>query len=117
MTSPIPTDDNRLLVDVRHLIDAARQRVAGAVNAELTQLYWQIGRRMNSELLQGQRAEYGKRVIAELARQLIADLGKGWSEQQLRHCLRLAEVYPGANSLYSAERIVLVSSQGVDLHG
>ena len=32
-----------LLADVRQLIDAARQRVAQAVNAELTQLYWQIG--------------------------------------------------------------------------
>ena len=72
MTNPI-ANDNRLLADVRHLIDAARKRVAGAVNAELTKLYWQIGRRINSELLHGQRAEYGKQVIAELARQLIAD--------------------------------------------
>ena len=101
MTNPIPTDDNRLLVDVRHLIDAARQRVAGAVNAELTQLYWQIGRRMNSELLQGQRAEYGKRVIAELARQLITDFGKGWSERQLRYCLRVAEIFPEVEILHT----------------
>jgi hypothetical protein len=100
MTNPIPTD-NRLLVDVRHLIDAARQRVAGAVNAELTQLYWQIGRRINSELLQGQRAEYGKRVIAELARQLIVDLGKGWSERQLRYCLRVAEIFPEVEILHT----------------
>ncbi len=101
MANPIPTDDNRLLVDVRHLIDAARQRVAGAVNAELTQLYWQIGRRMNSELLQGQRAEYGKRVIAELARQLITDFGKGWSERQLRYCLRVAEIFPEVEILHT----------------
>ena len=101
MTNPIPTDDNRLLVDVRHLIDAARQRVAGAINAELTQLYWQIGRRMNSELLQGQRAEYGKRVIAELARQLITDFGKGWSERQLRYCLRVAEIFPEVEILHT----------------
>lgn len=101
MTNPIPTDDNRLFVDVRHLIDAARQRVAGAVNAELTQLYWQIGHRINSELLQGQRAEYGKRVIAELAGQLIADFGKGWSERQLRYCLRVAEIFPAVEILHT----------------
>ena len=52
-----------LLADVRELIDAARQRVAQAVNAELTQLYWQIGRRISTELLQGQRADYGKQVM------------------------------------------------------
>lgn len=67
MTNATPVN-NLLLADVRHLIDAARQRVAGAVNAELTQLYWQIGNRINVELLQGQRAEYGKQVIAELAK-------------------------------------------------
>jgi predicted nuclease of restriction endonuclease-like (RecB) superfamily len=82
-----------LLVDVRLLIDAARQRVASTVNAELTELYWQIGNRVNVELLQGQRAEYGKQVIDELAKQLTTEFGKGWSAQQIRHCLRLAEVF------------------------
>ena len=68
---PLDADaPNPLLAPVRQLIDAARQRVASAVNAELTQLYWHIGRRISAELLQGQRGEYGKQVVAELARQL-----------------------------------------------
>jgi len=82
-----------LLTDVRQLIEAARQRVAQTVNAELTQLYWQVGRCISRELLKRQRADYGKQVMAALARQLTADFGKGWSEQQLRHCVRLAAVF------------------------
>jgi len=93
-----------LLADVRQLIDAARQRVAQAVNAELTQLYWLIGRRISTELLHGQRADYGKQVMAELARQLTADFGKGWSEQQLRHCVRLAEVFAQESILSTLRR-------------
>ncbi|MEO6320243.1 MAG: DUF1016 N-terminal domain-containing protein [Polaromonas sp.] len=93
-----------LLADVRELIDTARQRVAQAVNAELTQLYWQIGRRISTELLQGQRADYGKQVMAALARQLTVDFGKGWSEQQLRHCVRLAEVFPQDSILSTLRR-------------
>ncbi|MDP3843861.1 MAG: DUF1016 N-terminal domain-containing protein [Oxalobacteraceae bacterium] len=93
-----------MLADVRHLIDAARQRVASAVNAELTQLYWQIGRRISTELLQGQRAEYGKQAVAELARQLTAEFGKGWSEQQLRHCMRLAEIFADGQILSTVRR-------------
>ena len=100
MTHTLP-NDNRLLVDVRHLIGAARQQVASVINAELTRLYWQIGRRINSELLQGQRAEYGKQVIAELARTLTTDFGKGWSERQLRYCLRVAEIFPEAQILHT----------------
>lgn len=90
-----------LLADVRQMIDAARLRVASAVNAELTQLCWQIGNRVNVELLQGQRAEYGKQVIAELAKQLTIEFGKGWSERQLRYCLRVAEVFPDAQILHT----------------
>lgn len=100
MTNATPVN-NLLLADVRHLIDAARQRVAGAVNAELTQLYWQIGNRINVELLQGQRAEYGKQVIAELAKQLTSEFGRGWSERQLRYCLRVAEVFPESRILHT----------------
>lgn len=82
-----------LLAELRQLIDSARQRVAMTVNAELTLLYWQIGRRIHAEVLQGQRAEYGKQIIITLAQQLTADYGKGWSEKQLRHCLRVAEIF------------------------
>ncbi|WP_425453082.1 PDDEXK nuclease domain-containing protein [Simplicispira hankyongi] len=90
-----------LLAQVRQLIDAARQRVASAVNAELTQLYWHIGRRISTELLQGQRGEYGKQVVAGLARQLTAEFGKGWGERQLRYCVRVAEVFPEAEILHT----------------
>jgi predicted nuclease of restriction endonuclease-like (RecB) superfamily len=95
MTQPVPIA-SPLLAEVRQLIDAARRRVASAVNAELTQLYWHIGCRISAELLQGQRGEYGKQVVAELARQLTTDFGKGWSERQLRYCIRVAEVFPEA---------------------
>ena len=102
---PLDADaPNPLLAPVRQLIDAARQRVASAVNAELTQLYWHIGRRISAELLQGQRGEYGKQVVAELARQLTAEFGKGWSEQQLRHCLRLVEVFADEQILSTVQR-------------
>lgn len=98
--SPI-FSSNPLLADVRQLISVARQRVASTVNAELTQLYWQIGNRVNAELLQGQRAEYGKQVIAELAKQLTTEFGKGWSERQLHYCLRVAEAFPDAKILHT----------------
>lgn len=86
--------DVKLLEDVRQLIEAARQRAAAAVNQELSGLYWQVGRRIQTDVLHGQRAEYGKQVLKNLALQLSQMFGKGWSEQQLRHCLRAAETFP-----------------------
>jgi hypothetical protein len=54
-TPPEPLPEP-LLAQVRQLIHAARQRAALAVNAELTQLYWHIGRRISAELLQGHQS-------------------------------------------------------------
>ena len=89
MTSIKP--EKQLFGDVRRLIDEAKGRVAVTVNAELTWLYWQIGRRIRADVLLSKRAEYGKQIIAGLAQQLTEAYGRGWSQKQLHHCLRFAE--------------------------
>lgn len=83
-----------LFQEIGRLIDAAKKRAATAINAEITLLYWQIGKRIQTEILQGQRAEYGKQIIASLSHQLTQTYGKGWGERQLRHCLQFAETFP-----------------------
>lgn len=83
--------DKQLFGEVRRLIDEAKGRVASAVNAELTWLYWQVGHRIRADILQNRRAEYGKRIISGLSRQLTEVYGRGWSQKQLHHCLRFAE--------------------------
>jgi len=42
----------------------------------------------------GERAEYGKQVIENLAHELTGFFGKGWSNKHLHHCLRFAETFP-----------------------
>ncbi|MCB9759462.1 MAG: hypothetical protein H6739_06450 [Alphaproteobacteria bacterium] len=66
-----------LLGDLRQLIDGSRHRAAVAVNSELVLLYWQIGTRIHSDILNEERAEYGKQVIASLADALTAEYGRG----------------------------------------
>lgn len=83
-----------LISDVKQLIDEARQRVAAIVNAELTLLYWRIGKRIQTEVLGGERAEYGRQVLAGLSKTLTQEYGRGWSEKTLRHCLHAVETIP-----------------------
>jgi hypothetical protein len=45
------------------MVEIVRQRVAQTFNAELGLLYWQIGQRLQSEILEGERGEYGKQII------------------------------------------------------
>ena len=100
----LTSSDAALLADVRQLIDGARQRAAMAVNAELTGLYWQVGQRIHRDILSNQRATYGEQIVASLAKQLGAAYGRGWSEKQLRHCLRLAETFPDETILSALRR-------------
>lgn len=90
-----------LLAEIRHLIDGARQRVAVAINSELTLLYWRIGLRISGEVLRGQRAEYGGEVLKKLADALTTEYGSGWSERQLRYCVRVAEAFPDERILHT----------------
>jgi hypothetical protein len=59
-----------LLADIRSLIFSAHRQVAQAVNAGLTILYWEIGRRIRQDTHEEKRAAYGKEVVAALRRQL-----------------------------------------------
>lgn len=90
--------------EIKNLIDKARQNIAVSVNSATTILYWNIGARVNNEILNNQRAEYGKEIIKSLSQELTREFGKGWSEQQLRHCIRISESFPDKNILYALSR-------------
>lgn len=93
-----------LIDEIKKLIDISRLNVAVAVNAEMTMLYWNIGRKIKTEILKNKRAEYGKQIVASLSRQLTLEYGKGWSEKQLRHYLRFVETFPDFEIVYSLRR-------------
>lgn len=100
----LSANDLPLLTEIRQLIESARQRVAAAVNAELTLLYWRIGRRVNADVLQGRRAEYGRQVVATLAQQLTADYGRSFEQKNLRRMMQFAEVFPDEQIVVSLIR-------------
>jgi predicted nuclease of restriction endonuclease-like (RecB) superfamily len=93
--------EQTLFLEIRQLIESAKQRAAVAINAEITLLYWQVGDRIQTEILQRQRAEYGKQIIATLSQQLTQTYGKGWSDRQLRYCVLIAEVFPDREILHT----------------
>ncbi len=88
--SPLKTD---LLQDLRHIIDAGRTRVAVQVNSTLILVYWQVGKRIREDILQNQRAEYGKEVIVALAADLVRSYGKSFQARNLRRMMQFAEAF------------------------
>ena len=101
--SPIDAQNTNtpLFTQIQTLIANARTRVATVVNQELVTLYWAIGQHIRQDILNANRAEYGKQVIVTLSAQLTLEYGKGWSERQLHYCVQLADVFPDKNILHT----------------
>ncbi|CAN7708624.1 PDDEXK nuclease domain-containing protein [Variovorax paradoxus] len=87
---------DNLHAELRALITASRQRLAGAVNAELTRLYWTVGQRLASEVLGGERAGYGARLLDQLGQKLAQEFGRGFESRNLRRMVKFAEAFPDA---------------------
>ena len=83
-----------LLGDIRTLIEVARQRAISTVNSELTMLYWRIGQRIHTQVLEGRRADYGEEVLPTLAAQLVKEYGNSFSVKNLRRMVQFAATFP-----------------------
>jgi hypothetical protein len=71
---------------VVELVELARKQVITTVNLAMVHTYFNIGKMIVEEEQEGSdRAKYGKRVIKALSIRLIQQLGKGYSEQNLRN--------------------------------
>ena len=84
-----------LIQDLRQIINQARGHVAATANYELTIMYWHIGERINRDVVDNQRAEYGKQIVATVARQLQEEFGrKGFDEKSIRRMMQFATLFP-----------------------
>ncbi|UHD16484.1 PDDEXK nuclease domain-containing protein [Thiocapsa bogorovii] len=94
----------RLLGELRGMIADAREQLAQTANAALTMLYWNLGSRLHREILGEKRAEYGKRIVAAVGRQLHAEFGSGFSEKNLWRMMQFAELFPDGKILATLSR-------------
>jgi predicted nuclease of restriction endonuclease-like (RecB) superfamily len=81
--------------EVQNILQHARQKAYSAVNAAMVDAYWQIGKRIVEEEQTGKdRAEYGASLIANLAKNLTAEFGKGFSEANLKNFRQFYLTFP-----------------------
>jgi len=83
--------------ELRTLIAESRKRLAGAVNAELTRLYWTVGWRLCMEVVGSERASYGIQLLDQLGQRLSREFGRGFEARNLRRMVKFAQVFPDAD--------------------
>ena len=96
--------EGALFLDVCGIIDNARRRIAVYVNSEICLTKWYVGKRIKEDILYNQRAEYGKRIVKNLAAKLTEKYGSGWSDRSLLHCIRAAYTFTEEEIIYAVRR-------------
>jgi hypothetical protein len=74
-----------LLADLRQIIQHGMSQAAAAVSSTLTLTFWYVGKRSNEDVLHGERAAYGKQLIAPIAESLVGQFGKSFEVRNLHH--------------------------------
>lgn len=92
--SLINTENKDLLNDISLLIEQSKRQISIQANSTLTILFWQIGKRINHEILQNKRADYGKQIVSTVSTQLELKYGSNFEEKNLRRMLQFSQQFP-----------------------
>lgn len=91
---------DKLYKSVRRVIQESRRVVSRVANFTMVETYWRVGHLIVENEQQGSRkAEYGKAVLADLARKLTAEYGGGYDESNLRNMRSFYLAFPIRDAL------------------
>ena len=84
---------NNYFNQISEIISQAKSNAEVAVNSELVLLYWNVGRIIKTQILEGDKPEYGKGIIEKLSRDLVAEYGRSYNQRNLFHMVKFYEVF------------------------
>ena len=79
-----------LVQELSILIEQSKRQVQRTTNSTLTLLFWHVGKRINDEILNNERAQYGKQIVATVSKQLELKYGRNFTEKNVRRMMQFA---------------------------
>ena len=94
------TEYHKLIEKIGNSYQSAKSRVITAVNTEMLNAYWEIGKHI-IEFEQGgnAKAEYGTSLLVNLSKDLVLRYGRGFSRSNLNYMRLLYNKYPKCETL------------------
>ena len=90
-----PSPINDIAEKIKSLMYDARTTTALELNSRLLKTYWEIGHVIVENEQNGNaKAEYGNRLLVELSKKLISELGRGFSRSNLQNMRSFYLLYP-----------------------
>lgn len=85
---------SKIILEIRELIVQTRTHFNNSVNAAMSRLYWQIGKRLNDEISKKKRSEtYGQEIVGNLCKELAMEYGTAFSEKNIRRMMQFARTF------------------------
>lgn len=97
-------DFDPLFQELSALIEQSRTQVAVVANSALTILFWKVGKRINDEILNNERAEYGKQVVGTISKQLETAYGRSFAEKNVRRMMQFASGFSESEIVVTLSR-------------
>ncbi|MGB0880248.1 MAG: DUF1016 N-terminal domain-containing protein [Polaribacter sp.] len=92
------------LNDLVSIIEKTKTQVAIQANSSLTIMFWKIGKRIQSDILENNRAEYGKEIVVSLSRELTANFGNSFKDKNIRRMIQFSEKFSEFENVVSLSR-------------
>jgi len=89
---------------ISDMIATAKKGVFQAVNSGHVILNWNIGKKLRTEILKNEKAEYGKFVITSLSKNLSQKYGNGYSRAALFRMIQLYDDFENQEKVASLSR-------------
>jgi predicted nuclease of restriction endonuclease-like (RecB) superfamily len=86
--------EQALLADVTNIIEQGRRTVAATALRASAYTFWQVGIRINQDVLKNERADYGKQIVSRLATQLTEIYGHTYEVRNLRRMMQFSAQFP-----------------------
>lgn len=91
--------------DIAKSIEQCRSNAQRAVNSSMVMLYWTIGKYLVCNVLENSKAEYGQKVVEQLAEKLFLNYGNSFDRASLFRMIQFYKEFP------DSEKVVTLSRQ------
>ncbi len=112
---------HKLFEELSAIIEQSKHKIAVAANSTLTILFWHVGKRINDEVLNNDRAEYGKKIVPTVALLLENKYGRNFEEKNVRRMMQFAQqfsdfeiVVPLARHLTWSHFLILIPLKSIE---
>lgn len=76
------------------MIETAKHKVFETANFQTVYLFWHIGQELKDNILNGQKAEYGKSIVKNMSKDLEFQYGRSYEKSSVFRMIQFYEEFP-----------------------